>query len=80
MRGGAGTKLGELEYPIPKFSAVLPTRDTTGDFDEMCLAAGESAGLVRDVRPAASIVREMMDEARAIVEQGLPPRAGGMGR
>jgi hypothetical protein len=34
-----------------------------GDFEEMCLAAGESAGLTRAIKPAAEIVREMMDEA-----------------
>lgn len=40
-----------MDYPIPEFSAMLPTQDTTGDLDQMCLAAGESAALLRDVKP-----------------------------
>jgi NAD(P)H-dependent flavin oxidoreductase YrpB (nitropropane dioxygenase family) len=40
------TLLGGREYLMPKFAAILPTPETTGDFEEMCLAAGESAALV----------------------------------
>jgi NAD(P)H-dependent flavin oxidoreductase YrpB (nitropropane dioxygenase family) len=56
---------------MPKFSAVLPTADAQGDFDEMCLAAGESAGLTKNIKSAGDIVHEMMDEARRIIEGRL---------
>jgi enoyl-[acyl-carrier protein] reductase II len=65
------TLLAGQEYTMPKFSAVLPTPDTTGDFVEMCLAAGESAGLVRDIKPAGDIVRAMMSEAEQIIRERL---------
>lgn len=71
------TVLFSQEYPMPRFSAVLPTPYTTGDFEEMCLAAGESAGLARDIKPAGDIVREMMDEAKRIVEGRLVTLVGG---
>lgn len=61
------TSLGGQQYPLPKFSAVLPTPDTSGDFEEMCLPAGESAGLTSDIKPAAKIITEMMDEAGRII-------------
>jgi NAD(P)H-dependent flavin oxidoreductase YrpB (nitropropane dioxygenase family) len=64
--------LGE-EYVMPKFSAILPTPDTTGDVDEMCLAAGESAGQVKEIQPAGLIVQEMMEEAKRIIERRLVP-------
>jgi enoyl-[acyl-carrier protein] reductase II len=67
---GRTVLLGQ-EYPMPKFSAVLPTPETSGDFEEMCLAAGESAALVHDVKPAGQIVREMMEEARQIITRRL---------
>lgn len=70
------TVLFTQEYPMPKFSAVLPTPHTTGDFEEMCLAAGESAGLAKDIKPAGDMVREMMDEAKRIVEARLVPLVG----
>lgn len=61
------TMLGPVQYRMPKFSSILPTPETTGDFDEMCLAAGESAGLVREIKPAGQIVAEMMAGAEAII-------------
>src|SRR5262245_19738426 len=61
------TLLGGQEYPIPKFSAALPTPDTTGDLEEMCLTAGESAGLVLGIKPAREIIREMTGEAERII-------------
>ncbi len=69
---GRTTFLGE-EYVMPKFCAFLPTPDTTGDFEEMFLVAGESAGLVKEIKPAAEVVREMMDEARRIIAGRLSP-------
>jgi len=61
------TLLGGQEHPMQKFSGLLPTPDTSGDFEEMCLAAGESAGLVREIKPAREIVRKMMAEAEQII-------------
>ena len=63
------TLLSGQEYLLPKFSAIPPTPDTSGDFEEMCLAAGESAGLVKEIKPAATIIKEMMDEAADIIRR-----------
>ncbi len=50
---------------------IIPTRDSTGDFDEMCLLAGaESAPLIKSVKPAAEIVAEMAIEAARIRSGG----------
>lgn len=65
------TVLGGQAVPMPKFSALLPTPETTGDFEEMCLIAGESAGLIHEVRPANEIIAMMMNEAKQIIEQRL---------
>lgn len=65
------TVLGPLEYHMPKFSGILPTPGTSGDFEEMCLAAGESAGLVQEIKPAGQIVREMMEEAERVIADRL---------
>jgi NAD(P)H-dependent flavin oxidoreductase YrpB (nitropropane dioxygenase family) len=60
------------DYAMPKFSALLPTPTTTGDLDEMMLAAGESAGLIREIRPAGELARKMMDDAWQIIHGRLP--------
>jgi enoyl-[acyl-carrier protein] reductase II len=57
------TKFAGLPYPLPRFSAMLPTPDTRGDFEEMALAAGSGAGDVDEILPVASIVRELSREA-----------------
>src|SRR5499427_8542043 len=63
------TMLGGREYLMPKFAAILPTPETTGDFEEMCLAAGESAALVTTIGSATEIVQTIAKEAEQILEQ-----------
>jgi NAD(P)H-dependent flavin oxidoreductase YrpB (nitropropane dioxygenase family) len=62
-----GTTFATPGVPMPKFSALPPTPDTTGDFEAMGMPAGESVQHIRDIRPAAEIVAGMMAEARALV-------------
>jgi NAD(P)H-dependent flavin oxidoreductase YrpB (nitropropane dioxygenase family) len=50
--------------PIRRFSGVLPTPETTGDFEQMSLLAGESVGLIKDIKPVAEIVSQMVKEAK----------------
>ena len=52
-----------------KFDVILPTPDTTGDFEEMAWLMGQGVGLVRDVRPAADVVRTMMEDAATILDR-----------
>jgi hypothetical protein len=67
-RLGVYTVSGGIPYEMPKFSLMLPTRDTTGDFEEMChLAGAESSPLVNKVQKSATIVHEMGEAARAIL-------------
>lgn len=55
-------------YAMPKFSVVLPTRDTTGDFEEMAWTAGiVSAKRIRQILPAAAIIEGMIDDARRVL-------------
>jgi enoyl-[acyl-carrier protein] reductase II len=72
------TRLGEVEYRMPKFSAMLPTPETSGDFEEMCLLAGESAAVIRAVAPAGEIVRQLVAEAEALLAARPLPSPGGV--
>lgn len=54
-------------YEMPKFSAVIPTPPTTGDWEEMAFPAGEGVGRITAVQPVAEIVEEMMSEARSVL-------------
>lgn len=59
------TVIGGTVVEMPRFSVLLPTPATTGDLDQMCLTAGESAGNIGEVRPAAEIVAAFRREAEA---------------
>jgi enoyl-[acyl-carrier protein] reductase II len=74
------TRLGDDQVDMPKFSALLPTPETLGDFEEMCLPAGESAGNIQSVRPAAAIIAGMMSEARATIDLLSAIANGGFSR
>ena len=63
---------GGIPYAMGKFSVIIPTRGTEGDFDEMCLLAGaESSPLIDSVKPAAQIVAEMAESAAALLSVGV---------
>jgi len=53
--------------PIERYRAYTPAPDAEGDMDALSMWAGQGVGLVRKVQPAAEIVREIRDEARAIL-------------
>jgi NAD(P)H-dependent flavin oxidoreductase YrpB (nitropropane dioxygenase family) len=58
-------------YEMPKFSAIVPTPDTVGDFEEMGMPAGDGAALIKTIMPAAQIVATMMHDARRLFENEL---------
>jgi nitronate monooxygenase len=62
-----GTTLETPDVPLPAFSAVPPTPDTTGDFKAMGLPAGTSVQRIHAIKPAAQIVMEMIANAQAIM-------------
>jgi len=52
-------RVAGLELPVPRFSPQPPTRESTGTIAAMPFYAGQSAGAVRAVQPAAEIVAEL---------------------
>ncbi len=66
-----GTSFQTPGVPMPPFSALPPTPDTTGDFDAMGMPAGEGVQHIRDIKPAAEIVADLMREARSILGRSL---------
>lgn len=53
-------RLGGQVVPVPRFSVICPSADTTGDVAAMALYAGESVTNVRSVQPAATILAELV--------------------
>lgn len=63
------TILNGQTIPLPRYSAILPTRDFKGDIEQACLTAGQSAGNISEILPAAEIIRRMTSEARAALDR-----------
>jgi nitronate monooxygenase len=53
--------------PVYKFSTDSPLRNTTGELEPLALYAGQVCGLLDEIRPAAELVRAIVQEAEAIL-------------
>jgi nitronate monooxygenase/enoyl-[acyl-carrier protein] reductase II len=66
-RPGEGSTIGRLTAPIdaavPRYAALMATSGFEGDVAYAPLWAGETVGMVRQVEPAAAIVRRLVREA-----------------
>ena len=59
--------LGGETVPVPRYSAILPTRAFNADLEWACLTAGECSANVKTVEPARAIIARMMKEAEALL-------------
>lgn len=60
-------RIGGRAVAVSRYSAIAPTRETTGHIDAMALYAGESVVDVHTVQPAATIIAELVRGAAAIL-------------
>ena len=65
------TVVGGQTMPVLRFMGFPPNGDAIGDIDSMDLLAGQSVGLVHEVKPAGQIVHELVEEARQIISGRL---------
>jgi NAD(P)H-dependent flavin oxidoreductase YrpB (nitropropane dioxygenase family) len=79
-RPAEGTVIGRIRLgpgleEVPRYSLVSPLASFEGDHELAALYAGQSCGLVDDVKPAARIVRDLAREAdRALAKLAPRPR------
>lgn len=64
------TILGGETVPVPRYSAILPTRAFNADLEWACLTAGQGAAGIRSIEPARVIIDRMMDEANRTLRHG----------
>jgi nitronate monooxygenase len=63
------TRMGAASIPVPRFGVPCPNRDTTGEVAAMVHYAGQSAGAVHAVLPAAEVVGELVDDAEHLLRR-----------
>ena len=57
--------------PVLRFMGFPPNRDASGDLDAMDLLAGQGVGLVREIKGAGDIVRDLVQQATEIIDNRL---------
>jgi NAD(P)H-dependent flavin oxidoreductase YrpB (nitropropane dioxygenase family) len=65
------TRIAGQAMPVVRFASLPPNREASGDVEAMSLLAGQSVGLVHEIKPAATIVREMIEGAHQIIGHRL---------
>lgn len=58
-----------MEKDIRCFSGTVPNRTTTGDIESMVLYAGEGVGLIKEILPAAEVVKRLVEGAQLLIHQ-----------
>ena len=62
-------RLAGQTVPLPRFASFPPNTDASGEVESMAMYAGQSVGLVREIKPAGTIVRELAAGARDLIRQ-----------
>ncbi|WP_156916720.1 NAD(P)H-dependent flavin oxidoreductase [Leisingera aquimarina] len=65
--------------PRLRYSTDSPLRTTTGDLEAMALFAGQGAGAIRGIVPAAERIADIISGAEHILGRPLAPRSGATG-
>jgi len=59
------------EEEVSRFSGKVPNLTTQGDIESMALYAGMGSVHIKEVIPAASVVKGVLEEAQVIIQQRL---------
>lgn len=62
------TKIYEKEQEVKRFSGTAPNATTVGELENMVMYAGEGVGLIKEILPAAEVVRSLVEGAQHIIE------------
>jgi len=57
--------------PVQLYDDAIPCSGMKGEMERLALYAGQSVGLVDTIKPAATIMHEMVEEAARVI-RGLP--------
>ncbi|XP_076920756.1 uncharacterized protein LOC143581967 [Bidens hawaiensis] len=58
-----------MEKEIRRFAGTVPNKTTTGDIESMVMYAGEGVGLIKDILPAAQVVKRLVEGAQTLIQQ-----------
>ncbi|KAI8025441.1 putative nitronate monooxygenase [Camellia lanceoleosa] len=59
------------EKEIRRFAGTVPNPTTTGDIESMVMYAGQSVGLIKEILPAAEVVKRLVEGAQLLIHQKI---------
>lgn len=59
----------QQEIEIRRLAGTVPNVTTTGDIESMVFYAGQSVGLVKEILPAAEVVKRLVEGAQLLIKQ-----------
>ena len=65
------TTIYEKEQEVHRFAGTVPNAMTVGDLESMAMYAGQGIGLIKEILPAAEVVRGLVEGAQHLIEQRL---------
>ncbi|KAL6213797.1 hypothetical protein ACLB2K_013237 [Fragaria x ananassa] len=63
------TRIHDREIEIHRLAGTVPNVTTTGDIESMVFYAGQSVGLVKEILPAAEVVKRLVEGAQLLIKQ-----------
>lgn len=61
----------QQEKEIRRFAGTVPNGSCTGDIESMVMYAGEGVGLIKEILPAAEVVRSLVEGAQLLIHEQL---------
>lgn len=68
--------IGEIDFagqriPVQRFMSLPPMNGATGEIEAMAMLAGQSVGFANEIKPAADIIKELVQGAQEIIRSRL---------
>ncbi|KAH9328898.1 hypothetical protein KI387_001006, partial [Taxus chinensis] len=63
------TTIYDKEQEHRRFAGTAPNKTTVGDLENMVMYAGQGVGLIKEILPAANVVKSLVEGAQLIIEQ-----------
>ncbi|XP_054802670.1 uncharacterized protein LOC129306225 [Prosopis cineraria] len=65
------SKINGLEKEIRRFAGTVPNMSTRGDLESMAMYAGQGVGLIKEILPAAEVVKRLVEGAQLLIQRNF---------
>ncbi|KAK6945762.1 Nitronate monooxygenase [Dillenia turbinata] len=63
------TTIHGKEREVRWMAGTVPNASTTGDIESMTMYAGEGVGIIKEILPAAEVIKRLVDGAQLLIQQ-----------